>query len=62
MIAEQSLLTMKIPTTAPLFPWQYLDDGPDLKTLKEILDQVEDRDLLAELRRRRGNGRDALAL
>jgi hypothetical protein len=49
---------MKIPTTAPLFAWQHLDDEPDLKTLKETLDRIDDREILAELSRRRGNGRD----
>ncbi len=49
---------MRIPATAPLFPWEYLDTDPDLVTLRKILDELPDRDLLHALREYRGRGRD----
>lgn len=49
---------MRIPRTAPLFSWEHLDDQPDLKTLRRLLDEFPDRHLMAALKNHRGHGRN----
>ena len=49
---------MYIHVTAPLFPWEALEDSPSLKTLKQLLASVPDGRLLESLREARGKGRD----
>lgn len=49
---------MYIHVTAPLFPWEALEDSPSLKTLKQLLASVPDGRLLESLRQARGKGRD----
>ena len=49
---------MRIPATTPLFAWNCLETSPSLQTLRDLLEALPDRDLLATLRRRRGRGRD----
>lgn len=49
---------MYIHVTAPLFPWEALEDSPSLKTLKQLLASVPDGRLLESLRTARGKGRD----
>lgn len=49
---------MRIPITAPLFAWEHLDDQPDLKALRHVLDSVSDEKLLHALSTARDRGRD----
>ena len=49
---------MRIAMTKPLFAWDCLDDGPNLKTIAEFLRSIPDAKLLASLRSWRGRGRD----
>jgi hypothetical protein len=49
---------MHIDVTRPLFPWDCLDDCPDLKTIRQLLQIIPDGRLLEALRRHRGKGRD----
>lgn len=49
---------MRIPTTRQLFAWDWLEDGPDIQTIREFLAVVPDEKLLAALRRGRANGSD----
>jgi hypothetical protein len=49
---------LRIFSTDPLFPWAKLPDSPDLIALRFLLDQLQDQDLLAALRRFRGRGRN----
>jgi hypothetical protein len=49
---------MRIPITAPLFAWEHLDDQPDLKALRQVLDSVSDEKLLHALSAARDRGRD----
>jgi hypothetical protein len=49
---------MRIETTKPLFAWDSLDDGPTLKTIRQLLDVIPDQELLDSLRAARGRGRD----
>lgn len=49
---------MRIPETKPLFAWDYLEDSPNLKTVRDFLAVVEDAKLLAALRAHRSKGRD----
>lgn len=49
---------MRILCTDSLFPWEKLDDSPDLATLRRVLDLLPDGPLLAALREYRGNGRN----
>ena len=49
---------MQIHATQPLFAWGCLDDCPTLVTIRDFLDTVPDRNLLAGLRAARGHGRD----
>jgi hypothetical protein len=41
-----------------LFAWDCLEDGPSLKTVRELLAALPDRKLLQSLRTARGKGRD----
>ncbi|OPZ31769.1 MAG: Transposase DDE domain protein [Lentisphaerae bacterium ADurb.BinA184] len=49
---------MKLPYTAPLFAWAYLEDNPSLHTLRQLLEAIPDDGLLAALRSHRGRGRN----
>jgi hypothetical protein len=49
---------MKIYTTDPLFPWDRLDDAPELRTLIEFFSLLPDGPLLEALGHQRGKGRD----
>ena len=49
---------MYMHTTAPLFPWNALEDSPSLKTLRQLLASVPDGKLLELLRVARGRGRN----
>jgi len=49
---------MYVHTTAPLFPWDALEDSPSLKTLRQLLAAVPDGKLLESLRMARGRGRN----
>jgi hypothetical protein len=49
---------MRIAWTKPIFPWECLDDEPDLLTIKAFLRLLPDGKLLEALRRARGRGRD----
>lgn len=49
---------MYVHTTAPLFPWDALEDSPSLKTLRQLLAAVPDGKLLESLRLARGRGRN----
>jgi hypothetical protein len=44
--------------TKPIFPWDCLDDDPDLETIEAFLRRLPDGKLLDALRRARGRGRD----
>jgi len=41
---------MRVATTKPLFAWDCLDDGPNIKTITEFLRSIPDGKLLASLR------------
>ena len=43
--------------TAPLFPWDALEDSPSIRTLRAFLASIPDDRLLESLRRWRGHGR-----
>ena len=45
-------------TTPSLFAWETLEDSPSLRTLRQLLEAIPDGELLAALRRFRGQGRD----
>ena len=45
-------------TNSLLFNWRNVDELPDLDRLKLVLDHLPDRELIEELERRRGNGRN----
>lgn len=49
---------MRIQATKPLFAWDCLEDGPTLKTIRQLLDIIPDQGLLDSLRAARGKGRD----
>ena len=49
---------MKIPLTSPLFAWNCLETSPSLKTLRDLLTTLPDKDLLDALREHRGRGRN----
>jgi len=49
---------MRIRMTRPLFAWDELQDCPSLATLRQLLESLPDAQLLAELRRWRGKGRN----
>ena len=49
---------MRIDITKPLFAWDCLDDSPDLKTIRHLLQIIPDARLLKALRAWRGKGRD----
>ncbi len=49
---------MRIHVTEPLFAWDELQDNPSLTTLQQLLEALPDTQLLAQLRRFRGNGRN----
>ena len=49
---------MRIAVTKPLFAWDCLDDGPELKTIREFFAITPDTQLLNYLQTRRGRGRD----
>jgi hypothetical protein len=49
---------MRIQTTKPLFAWESLEDGPTLKTVRQLLDLIPDQALLDSLQGARGKGRD----
>jgi hypothetical protein len=44
--------------TDPLFPWNRLDDSPDLQLIRDFFGQLPDGQLLAALHEQRGRGRD----
>ena len=49
---------MNLYETDPLFPWNRLDDSPDLKTIRDFFGQLPDGQLLAALHEQRGRGRN----
>jgi hypothetical protein len=49
---------MILHTTDPLFAWDQLADSPDLASLNDMLERLDDAPLLAALRRQRGKGRN----
>lgn len=49
---------MRIDVTKPLFAWECLDDGPTVKTIKELLEVIPNERLLQSLDRARGKGRN----
>ena len=49
---------MRIDITKPMFAWDCLDDSPDLKTIRQLLQLIPDAPLLEALRRWRGKGRN----
>jgi len=49
---------MRIQSTKPLFAWESLEDGPTLKTIRQLLEVIPDEPLLDSLRAARGKGRD----
>ena len=49
---------MTLYETDPLFPWNRLDDSPDLKTIRDFFGQLPDGCLLAALHEQRGRGRN----
>ena len=49
---------MRIHVTEPLFAWDELQDNPSLATLQQLLESLPDTQLLAQLRRFRGKGRN----
>ena len=49
---------MNLYETDPLFPWNRLDDSPDLKTIRHFFGQLPDGQLLAALHEQRGRGRN----
>ena len=49
---------MRIHVTEPLFAWDELQDNPSLATLQQLLEAMPDTQLLAQLRRFRGKGRN----
>jgi hypothetical protein len=49
---------MIIHEAKPLFAWDYLEDSPSLKTIKELLAAIPDGKLLDSLRSARGKGRN----
>lgn len=49
---------MKIYTYHPLFPWGCLDDSPEIKVIRAILDIIPDARLLRFLQDARANGRN----
>jgi hypothetical protein len=49
---------VQIAWTKPVFPWDCLDDDPDLQTIEAFLRLLPDGKLLDALRRARGRGRD----
>lgn len=49
---------MRIHVTQPLFAWESLEDGPTLKTIRQLLETIPDEPLLASLEKARGKGRD----
>src|SRR5439155_25311053 len=51
-------LAMLIHATKPLFAWADLEDVPQLRTIKDVLSSLPDRQLLDGLRAARGNGRN----
>lgn len=53
---------MRIEATKPLFAWDCLEDGPTLKTIRQLLDVIPDEPLLDSLREARGKGRDDVPL
>ena len=53
---------MRIEATKPLFAWDCLEDGPTLKTIRQLLEVIPDEALLDSLRAARGKGRDDVPL
>lgn len=49
---------LRIQATKPLFAWDCLEDGPTLKTIRQLLQVIPDQGLLDSLRAARGKGRD----
>lgn len=49
---------MTLYTTDPIFPWNRLDDSPDLKLVREFFGQLPDGALLEALNEQRGRGRN----
>jgi len=49
---------VRIAWTKPIFPWECLDDDPDLQTIETFLGILPDGKLLEALERARGRGRD----
>jgi Transposase DDE domain len=49
---------MPIHATRPLFAWSELEDSPSLRTIRAVLDNLPDEQLLDGLQRARGNGRN----
>jgi hypothetical protein len=49
---------MHVQMTKPLFAWDCLEDGPSLKTLRQLLQSIPDGGLFDSLRTARGKGRD----
>jgi hypothetical protein len=52
------MVGMNLYETDPLFPWNRLDDSPDLKTIRDFFGQLPDGQLLAALHEQRGRGRN----
>ena len=49
---------MQVYTYHPLFPWQCLDDSPEIEFLRQALDVIPDAHMLVLLRTARANGRN----
>lgn len=49
---------MRIQTNKSLFPWECLDDGPTITTIKDLLTVIPDAALVDSLSEARGKGRD----
>jgi hypothetical protein len=47
---------MRVHLTPRLFPWEEIDDSPDLRTIGQCLQAIPDRKLLNSLREARGKG------
>jgi hypothetical protein len=49
---------MIIQTTHPLFPWECLDDSPEVQTIRQIMAEIQDGRLIHLLELARGKGRN----
>lgn len=49
---------MRIQATKPLFAWECLEDGPSVKTIRQLLETIPDGPLVDSLHQSRGKGRN----